>query len=80
MLFNNFRTLIEFVCIRQVMKHLFLGLSSALGAEGESVGMRPCNARLHNMTEVEAENIAYGVIQLCLPIRSPWQNSDDIPS
>jgi hypothetical protein len=80
MLFNNFRILIEFVCTRQVMKHLFLGPSSALGAEGESVGACPCNARLHNMTEVEAENIAYGVIQVCLQIHSPRQNSDDVPS
>jgi hypothetical protein len=62
------------------MKHLFLGPSSALGAEGESVGACPCNARLHNMTEVEAENIAYGVIQVCLQIHSPRQNSDDVPS
>jgi hypothetical protein len=48
------------------MRHLFMGPSSALCADSESVGTRPCNARLHNMMEVEAENIAYGVIQVCL--------------
>lgn len=47
------------------MKHLFTGPSTALSADGESIGTRPCNARLHNMTTVEAENIAYGVIQVC---------------
>jgi hypothetical protein len=60
-----------------MMKHL-LGPSSALGTEGESVGTRPCNARLHDMTEVEAGNIAYGMIQVYLSIRSPRQNSDDV--
>ncbi|KAJ8586637.1 hypothetical protein M405DRAFT_935269 [Rhizopogon salebrosus TDB-379] len=61
-----------------VMKHLFLGPSSALGAEGESVGTRPCNARLHNMTEVEAENIAYGVIQsrFAIASRDKWKEVD----
>jgi hypothetical protein len=78
-IFNNW-TLIEFVCTRQVMKHLFLRPSSALGAESESVGTDPCDARLHNMTGVEAENIAYGVIRVCLPMRSPRQNSDDVTS
>lgn len=50
------------------MRHLFTGPSSALCADSESVGTRPCNARLHNMMEVEAENIAYGVIQVRLSI------------
>jgi len=48
------------------MRHLFTGPSSALCADNESVGTRPCNAHLHNMMEVEAENIAYGVIQVRL--------------
>jgi hypothetical protein len=57
------------------MKHLFTGPSMALSADGNSVGTRPCNAHLHNMTAVEAENIAYGVIQVCLSVPSDFQHS-----
>ncbi|KAG1744746.1 hypothetical protein EDB19DRAFT_1960348 [Suillus lakei] len=61
-----------------VMKHLFTGPSTALSADGESVGTRPCNACLHNMTTVEAENIAYSVIQSRFAIGSldKWREDD----
>ncbi|KAG2068098.1 hypothetical protein BDR04DRAFT_937178, partial [Suillus decipiens] len=62
----------------QVMRHLFTGPSSALCADNKSVGTRPCNVCLHNMMEVEAENIAYGVIQSCFAIGScdKWKEED----
>ncbi|KAG2367260.1 hypothetical protein BDR07DRAFT_1606178 [Suillus spraguei] len=63
---------------QQVIRHLFTGPSSALCTDSESVGTRPCNARLHNMMEVEAENIAYGVIQSRFAIgsRDKWKEED----
>ncbi|KAG2351886.1 hypothetical protein BDR07DRAFT_1316813, partial [Suillus spraguei] len=61
-----------------VMKHLFTGPSTALSADGESVGTHPCNTCLHGMTTVEAENIAYGVIQSHFAIGSldKWKETD----
>ncbi|KAG1788721.1 uncharacterized protein HD556DRAFT_1447573 [Suillus plorans] len=70
--------LFEGYLLEQVMRHLFTGPSSALCTDSESVGTRPCNARLHNMMEVEAENIAYGVIQSRFTIgsRDKWKEED----
>ncbi|KAG1905245.1 uncharacterized protein F5891DRAFT_1183191 [Suillus fuscotomentosus] len=67
--------LFEGYLLEQVMRHIFTGPSSDLCADSESVGTCPCNARLHNMMEVEAENIAYGsrfAIGLC----NKWKEED----
>ncbi|KAG1907605.1 uncharacterized protein F5891DRAFT_1180621 [Suillus fuscotomentosus] len=60
--------LFEGCLLKRVMRHLFTGPSSTLCTDSESVGTCPCNACLHNMMEVEAENIAYSVIQSCFAI------------
>ncbi|KAG2370349.1 hypothetical protein BDR07DRAFT_1476354 [Suillus spraguei] len=70
--------LFEGYLLEHVMKHIFTGPSSALCADSESVGTHPCNVHLHNMMEVEAENIAYGVIQSHFAIGScnKWKEDD----
>jgi len=49
----------------QVLKHIFTSPSSALSS-GVSNGTRPCNAKIHGMSEVEAEHIAYAAVQVIL--------------
>ncbi|KAG2144820.1 hypothetical protein BD769DRAFT_1347572, partial [Suillus cothurnatus] len=46
-----------------VAKHIFTSPSSALSA-GASNGTRPCNAKIHGMSVVEAEHIAYAAVQV----------------
>ncbi|KAG1722821.1 hypothetical protein EDB19DRAFT_1954498 [Suillus lakei] len=48
--------------LERVTKHIFTSPSSALKA-GISKGTRACNAKLHGMTEVVAEHIAYAAVQ-----------------
>ncbi|KAG2070099.1 hypothetical protein BDR04DRAFT_1019822 [Suillus decipiens] len=48
--------------LEQVIKHVFMSPSSVLKA-GTSNGTCACNAKLHGMTEVGAEHIAYAVVQ-----------------
>ncbi|KIJ58069.1 hypothetical protein HYDPIDRAFT_94570 [Hydnomerulius pinastri MD-312] len=53
-----------------VMRHIFLGPSTALGEDSRAT--RSCNAVLHDMTTVEPEHIAYACVQVasllsCLP-------------
>jgi len=60
-LFIAYRVLIKH--LRQVMRHIFTGPSTALGEDSRAT--RSCNAALHDMTSVEAEHIAYGCVQVC---------------
>ncbi|KAG1796085.1 uncharacterized protein HD556DRAFT_1234928 [Suillus plorans] len=49
--------------LERVAKHIFTSPSSALKV-GVSNGTRACNAKLHRMTGVEAEHIAYAAVQV----------------
>ncbi|KAG0695614.1 hypothetical protein DFH29DRAFT_1005325 [Suillus ampliporus] len=50
--------------MRRVFRHIFKGPSSALVKDGEAVTTtRSGNAKLHNMTQVDAEHIAYTFVQ-----------------
>ncbi|KAG2078856.1 hypothetical protein BDR04DRAFT_996798 [Suillus decipiens] len=65
--------------LEQVTKHVFTSPSSALKA-GVSNGTRTCNAKLHGMTEVGAEHIAYATVQACFAISSldKWKDRDTL--
>ncbi|KAG2147370.1 hypothetical protein BD769DRAFT_1382415 [Suillus cothurnatus] len=49
--------------LERVTEHIFTSTSSALKA-GISNGTCACNAKLHGMAEVEAEHIAYAMVQV----------------
>ncbi|KAG1776115.1 hypothetical protein EV702DRAFT_1231094, partial [Suillus placidus] len=63
--------------LERVTKHIFTSPSSALKV-GVSSGTRACNAKLHGMTRVEAEHIAYAAVQACFAISSldKWKDKD----
>ncbi|KAG1726372.1 hypothetical protein EDB19DRAFT_1643521, partial [Suillus lakei] len=63
----------------RVTKHIFTSPSSALKA-GVSNGTHTCNAKLHGMTEVGAEHIAYVTVHVCFAISSleKWKDQDDL--
>ncbi|KAG0692728.1 hypothetical protein DFH29DRAFT_785821, partial [Suillus ampliporus] len=60
-----------------VFRHIFKGPSSALVKDGEAVTTRSGNAKLHNMTQVDAEHIAYTFVQArIISSRDKWQATD----
>lgn len=65
--------------LERVAKHIFTSPSSALSA-GASNGTRPCNAKIHGMSVVEAEHIAYAAVQACFGISSlnKWKDKDGL--
>ncbi|KAI6022810.1 hypothetical protein PISMIDRAFT_86860 [Pisolithus microcarpus 441] len=73
---NEYEDLFQGYYLERVMRHIFTGLSTALGEVLQST--RPPNAILHQMTTVEAEHIAYGCLQACYAISSwtKWAETD----
>ncbi|KAG2342568.1 hypothetical protein BDR05DRAFT_948923 [Suillus weaverae] len=55
--------------LEQIIKHIFTLPSSVL-TTGASNGTHPCNAKIHAMSKVEAEHIAYAAIQVHFGISS----------
>ncbi|KAG1728048.1 uncharacterized protein EDB91DRAFT_1060800 [Suillus paluster] len=64
--------------MKWVFRHIFKGPSSALVKDREAVTTCSGNAKLHNMTRVDAEHIAYTFVQACMSIssRNNWQATD----
>ncbi|KAG2127288.1 uncharacterized protein EDB93DRAFT_1109329 [Suillus bovinus] len=65
--------------LSRVAKHIFTSPSSALSA-GVSNGTHPCNAKIHGMSTVEAEHIAYAAVQAHFGISSldKWKDKDGL--
>ncbi|KAG2747050.1 hypothetical protein P692DRAFT_20736726, partial [Suillus brevipes Sb2] len=65
--------------LTRVAKHIFTSPSSALSAS-VSNGTRPCNAKIHGMSTVEAEHIAYAAVQARFGISSldKWKDKDGL--
>ncbi|KAG2739105.1 hypothetical protein P692DRAFT_20756614 [Suillus brevipes Sb2] len=69
--------LFEGFLIERVMKHIITGPSSALTGDDFHVS-NSCNAVLHRMMTVEAENIAYAAVQArsAITSRDKWSTDD----
>ncbi|KAG1767870.1 hypothetical protein EV702DRAFT_1012929 [Suillus placidus] len=65
--------------LERVTKHIFTSPSSALKV-GVSSGTCACNTKLHGMTRVEAEHIAYAAVQARFAISSldKWKDKDTL--
>ncbi|KAH7918177.1 hypothetical protein BV22DRAFT_1025013, partial [Leucogyrophana mollusca] len=61
-----------------VAKHVYTGPSSALRAEPGSKGTRACNAKIHGMTKVKPEHVAYSMVLARVNISSAdtWNEVD----
>ncbi|KAG1823131.1 hypothetical protein EV424DRAFT_1346463 [Suillus variegatus] len=68
--------LLQGYLIERVMRHIFTGLSTALGQDSRAT--RTCNAMLHDMTTVEAKHIAYACVQARFGIsaQNKWSDID----
>jgi hypothetical protein len=50
--------------ILQIAKHIFTGPSSAMQTKPGGNNTRPCNAKIHSMTQFTGRHIAYAVVQV----------------
>ncbi|KAG2143968.1 hypothetical protein BD769DRAFT_1636738 [Suillus cothurnatus] len=64
--------------LKRVLRHIYTSPSSALIDDGELSVTRSGNAKLHGMYKVEAEHIAYALVQSRFGIssRDKWQETD----